>query len=194
MELEKELKFTIRNSECIFRTLTPEDVSQPYISALNRTRGLIDNVPEEINIEWQQSHIEEILQSPCDTICGLYIDSELTGTVGIQNLAIEGIAPRAIELAVGYTYGCTLGIFILNEMSRGRGYGKTLVWAACYLINNCCGVEIFEASVKKNNVPSLKSFLTCGFKVKKEGVDGINIELKINELIKPEFVEGIIIE
>ena len=62
------------------------------------------------------------------------------------------------------------------------------------MANNCCGVETFEASMKKNNVPSLKSFLSCGFEVKKQGVDGVSIEVKIGELVKPEFVEGIIIE
>ncbi len=194
MKLGKKLKFTINNSECIFRTLTPEDVSQSYINALKKTRGLIENVPEDINIEWQQSYIKEVLLSPCDTIYGLFLDSELIGTAGIQNLAVAGIATRAIEMAVGYTYGCTIGILILGEMVRGRGYGKTLVWAACYLVNNSCGVETFEAAVKKNNVPSLKSFLTCGFKVTKESSDGVNVEVKIGELVKPEFVERITIE
>jgi len=194
MKLENKLKFNIRNSEYIFRTLTREDVSQSYVNALKKTRGLIENVPEDINIEWQQSYIKEILLSPCNTIYGLFLDSELIGTAGIQNLAVEGIPTRAIEMAAGYTYSCTMGIFILGEMSRGKGYGKTLVWAACYLVNNSCGVEIFEAGVKKNNIPSLKSFLTCGFKVTKEGADSVNVEVKIGELVKPDFVERIIID
>jgi RimJ/RimL family protein N-acetyltransferase len=194
MKLEKKLKFTINSSEYIFRTLTREDVSQSYVDALKQTRGLIENVPEDIDIGWQQSYIKKVLLSPCDTICGLFLDSALIGTAGIQNLTVAGIVPRAIEMAVGYTCGCTIGIFIPGEISRGRGYGKTLVWAACYLANNCGGVEAFEASVKKNNVPSLKSFSTCGFKVTKEGADGVNIEVKIGELVKPAFVERVAIE
>lgn len=194
MELEKKLKFVIDNSKCVFRTLSPEDVSQSYINSLKKTRGLIENVSEDIDIEWQQSYIKKILRSPFDTICGLFIDSELIGTSRIQNLSVDGIATRAIELAQGYTYGCTLGILVLGEVSRGKGYGGALVWAACYLANDCCGVETFEASIKKGNIASLKSFLTCGFQVKEESTDGVNVQVKIGELVKPEFIEKIIIE
>jgi GNAT superfamily N-acetyltransferase len=194
MKLEKKVKFTLRNRECVFRTLTPEDVSQVYVNALKKTRSLVENVPEDINIEWQQSYIEEVLLSPCDTICGLFLDSELIGTAGIQNLAVAGTATRAIEMAVGYTYGCTVGTFVLSEMSRGQGYGKVLLWAACYLANRCCGVETFEAGQKKSNIPAVKAGLACGFRAKKESADGVNIEVKIGELVKPELVERIVIE
>ncbi len=194
MKLENKLKFNIRNNEYIFRTLTPEDVSQSYVNALKKARGLIENVPEDINIEWQRSYIKEVLLSPGDTIYGLFLDSELIGTAGIQNLAVAGTPTRAVKMAVGYTYGCILGILIIGEMLRGKGYGKTLVWAACYLANNFCGVETFEAGVKKNNLPSLKSFLSCGFKVTEENADSVSVEVKIGELVKPEFIERIIIE
>ena len=50
MKPREKLKFAINNSECIFRTLTPEDVSQSYVNALKKTRGLIENVPEEIKV------------------------------------------------------------------------------------------------------------------------------------------------
>jgi len=194
MKLEKELKFTIHhNSQCLFRILSPEDVSQSYINALKSSRGPIKNVPEDIDIKWQQGYIKKILQSPCDTICGLFIGSELIGTSGIQNLSAGGSDNRAIELAQGHTCGCTLGILVLDEALRGRGYGKTLVWAACYLANNCCGVGTFAASMGKTNLPSLKSFLACGFQVREESPGGVNVELKIGELVKPEFVERIIV-
>lgn len=105
MKLEKRLNFTIGNSECVFRTLAPGDVSQTYIDALNKARAVIDNVPEDIDIEWQRNYIEETLKSPCDTICGLFVGSELIGTAGIQNLSVGSATTRAIEMAVGYTYG-----------------------------------------------------------------------------------------
>lgn len=194
MELTKTLKFIIDNSKCVFKTLSPEDISESYINSLRDAQELLENAPEDINIKWQQNYIKKILLSPCDTICGLFIDSELIGTSGIQNLSANGIATRRVKLAQGYTYGCTLGIFVLSEMSREKGYGKTLVWASCYLANNCCGVETFEASMKKDNISSLSSFLACGFQVKKESIDGLNVELKVGELVKPEFIDKIIIE
>jgi len=194
MELLKKLKFTIGNSQCIFRTLTPEDVSPSYVDALKKTRGVIQTVPEDINIEWQRSYIQKILLSPCDTICGLFIDSKLIGTSGIQNLSVDRIANRDIELAQGYTYSCTLGILVLSEKLRGKGYGKALVWAACYLANSCCGVQTFEAGIKKCNTPSLESFLGCGFKLKGESADSVNVKVKTSELVKPGFIETIIIE
>lgn len=194
LELRKTLKFIIDTSECIFRTLSPEDVSEFYAHSLRKERELLEKVPEDITIKWQQNYIKKFLLSPCDTICGLFMDSELIGTSGIQNISVNGIATRCIKMAKGYTYDCTLGIFVLSEMLRGRGYGRTLVWASCYLVNNCFGVETFKASMKKNNIPSLKSFLACGFQVKEESIDGLNVELKIGDLLKPEFIDKIIIE
>ena len=50
--------------------------------------------------------------------------------------------------------GLPTGYPHLDEVSRGKGYGRALVWSSCYLTNICCKVEIFKASMKKSNMPS----------------------------------------
>ncbi len=44
------------------------------------------------------------------------------------------------------------------------------------------------------NVPSLKSFLACGFKIKDKNAEVYKVGLKIDELQKPNFIKKVIIE
>lgn len=188
MELNKSLQFIIRDRLYSFKTLSPEDVTESYIHSLRQERGRIENNPDSITIEWQKQYIEEILSSPLDTICGLFTDGNLIGTSGIQNMGNDRMSNRSIQLAVGSTYDSTLGILVLDQKSRGQGYGKTLVWASCYLASQCHTVKAFKASVKRDNVPSLQSFLICGFRIEAENAASYNVGLALGDLLKPEFI------
>ena len=179
MELAKKLRFIIKDSNCIFRSLSASDVTESYIQALKKQRAYLSNNPEDINIQWQKRYIEKIRLCSSDTICGLFINSELVASAGIQNLKSDKAT--------------TIGIFVFDEKLRGKGYGKTLVWASCYLSNNCCNVNYFEAGMERTNVPSLKSFLACGFKVIDKNEKKIKVGLKIDELKKPKLIDKIII-
>jgi len=191
LELNKSLRFQIGSHKCLYRTLAPTDVSESYIRALKEEQQVIEHSPSNVNIEWQQGYVRETLRSSSETICGLFVGSELIGTSGIQNLSPGKDANRWIELACGGTYDCTLGILVFSQISRGRGYGKTLVWASCFLSNSSYGIETFKASMKKHNVASLKSFLACGFQVNGESENGFNVELSFGELKMPGDVNNV---
>lgn len=187
MKFNIELKFVIGNNKYIFRTLMSDDVSIPYINSLKEVREMNENISEDISIENQKNYIREILKSPNRTICGLFLDNHLIGTAGIQNL----MENRPIKVVGGYTSNCTIGILVLSKASRGKGYGKSLVWSSCLLADKCYGVKVFEACMKRKNFPSLKSFLACGFNIKKESTNSINVELKIEDLVKPQFIDDV---
>ena len=180
MELAKSLRFIIKDSHYEFRSLSVGDVTESYVQALKRQRAYLSNSPEDINTQWQQKYVEKIRLSPSGAICGLFINSELIGTAGVQNLKSDKTT--------------TIGIFVLDEKSRDKGYGKTLVWASCYLSNSCCNVNYLGAGMERTNVPSLKSFLACGFKIKDKDAEVYKVGLKIDELQKPNFIKKVIIE
>ena len=162
----------------------------PYVLALRNERSFIENRSDDITIESQQKYVNDIINAEVDTICGLFSGSKLIGTCGIQNLASDKSKNRKMVMAVGSTSNCTLGIFVLDNLMRGKGYGKTLVWSSCYFSYCQFGITLFETSVLKQNVASLKAFLACGFKISEESEDGINLVLKVNaELLKPESVK-----
>lgn len=195
MELGKSLSIIMNNGEgvVVFRTLRVEDVSEFYISALRKERELIENASEDITIQWQKSYVSDILISSCDTICCLCKNSELIGTAGVQNLSKSRSGNRLMPMAIGGTYDCTLGVLVIDEKERGKGYGRTLVWSSCYLVNNCLGIKVFKASIKKSNLPSLKSFLSCGFLATDEGEVSLNVELEMGHLKKPEIIERVVV-
>jgi len=194
VRFDKTLWFVAGGAKYSFRTLTPEDVTPVYVKALRETRGLIENVPEDVSLKWQQDYVRDILQSPCDTICGLFSDAGLLGTSGIQNVSPGGIANRSIKLAIGSTYNCTFGTLILDKESRGKGYGRILVWSSCYMATKCGGVRVITAGQKKSNIAAIKSVLVCGFKIKEEIPDAINVELQTGELVKPEGISDVTLE
>ena len=69
------------------------------------------------------------------------------------------------------------------------GLGKTLAWAGTYLFHNSTQAEWFGASIEKNNIPSLKSFLACGFSQIYEDEKCCKVLLNNSELTKPEFIK-----
>ena len=69
------------------------------------------------------------------------------------------------------------------------GLGKTLVWAATYLHHNSIQTEWFGAGMAIENIPSLKSFLSCGFRQIYEDEESCRVLLNYSELTKPEFIK-----
>ena len=122
-----------------------------------------------------------------NTICGLFLDDNLIGTAGIQNL----LGSDLIEVVDGYTKNCTVGILVLSKSSRGKGYGKLLIWLSCMLANKCCNLNIFEACMNKKNIPSLKSFLACGFDIIKENDKSLNVAINYHNLIQPRLIDNV---
>lgn len=195
MKIPGHLQFSVNGEKHIFRTLEPQDIDMAYVLALRQQIAFIENRTNDITIECQRKYVNNILESEIDTICGLFSGSQLIGTSGIQNLSRDKGKNRKIRMAVGSTPNCTLGVFVLNDLMRGRGYGKALVWSSCYLSYCQLGINLFEASVRKQNIESLKAFIACGFKISEESEVGANLELKVNELVQPKHVkEAVLID
>lgn len=175
MKLSRTLSFLINGDTFLLRSITEEDITQSYVESLRRQRAFLENNPKGIDISWQKNYVLGIRESRWNTICGLFGNSKLIGTSGIQNIKPDEQA--------------TLGVFVLNLEDRGKGYGKLLVWASCYLVSNVVNVDSFAAGVKEANTASLRSFVSCGFKIVQKNQSGYRLELPILELHKPDCVK-----
>ena len=183
MELNKFLSFKIYDLRCEFRTLHDSDVKKEYVDGLRKQTEYIENIPEDMSISKQQEYIQEILFSESDTICGLFINNELVGTAGIQSFVnfLQYVDVPADSIS-------TIGIFIFDKNYLNMGLGKILVWSSAHLFHICTQSEWFGAGMAKENIPSLKSFLSCGFAQVYEDKESCRVLLNYSELIKPEFI------
>ena len=186
MELEKSILFKINDLICEFRTIYEADVSQEYIDGLIEQNEYIENIPANVSFSIQKKYIKETINSNNSTICGLFFDGEFVGTAGIQLSFFESFLQNT-ESQVGEL--ATIGIFVFNKSYRGMGLGKTLVWAAMYLFHNSTQTEWFGAGMAKKNIPSLKSFISCGFRQVYEDEKNYKVLLNYSELTKPEFIK-----
>ena len=136
MELEKNITFKIKNSECEFRTLNEFDVTHEYIEALEEKNEFIENIPANHSISSQKQYINEILSRENETICGMFIERELVGSCGIQTYktCIYNIDKHALKVG-------TMGIFIFSKKYQELGLGKALVWASTLLTYECFQTE-----------------------------------------------------
>ena len=183
MELGTSVLFQIHDRSCEFRSLNVKDVKKDYLEALREQKEYIENIPSELTIDKQREYVKSILDSDHATICGLFLDGRIVGTAGIplSTLFLEYIeAP--IEAVV------TVGIFVFNRKFRGIGLGKTLVWAAVYLFHKYTQINLYGAGMAKSNIPSIKSFLSCGFRQIYEDDKSCKVLLNYSELTAPEFI------
>lgn len=189
MKIQGCLQFSLHGEKHTFRTLEPHDVNMAYVLGLRKERLFIENRFDDMTMEYQQKYVNDVLTSEIDTICGLFVGSKLIGTSGIQNLSVDKSKNRMIEMSVGSTSNCTLGMYLFDASMRGKGYGKILMWSSCYLCCHQLGITFMEVSVLKQNIASLKACIACGFKISVENDVGVNMELQVNtELVKPEDV------
>ena len=184
MELEKYILFKINGKSCEFRSLRELDVSQGYLNGLKEQRKYIENIPDQVNIVSQKEYIKDIRCSNYRTICGLFINSELVGTAGVQ---LSTSFLRYIEVPAEYV--ATIGLFLFNKNYRGIGLGKTLVWAATSLHHDSIQAEWFGAGMATDNISSLRSFLSCGFKKIYNNDESYRVLLNYSDLKKPRFIK-----
>jgi len=166
VEFKPRLAFLYHSHRCEFRGITDSDVTAAYIEGLARERKYLENIPGDLTRSTQEAYIRAITESEKDAIFGLFMKSELVGTSGLQ---------KVMETP-------TIGIFVFSEKNRNRGMGQTLVWASCYLVHHAFQSERYAAGMKKENVPSLKSFLRCGFSIISEDDHDFRVGLHIQSL------------
>ncbi len=174
MELNHKIVFNIKLAVVELRCVKPSDVTNAYVDGLKSQREYLIWNSENITLKKQQDYVYKIAVSSNDIILGLFINSILIGTAGVQNLLTEKKP--------------TIGIFIFSESQRQRGLGKALLWSGSYLLNKSIGIMHIYANMAKNNVPSLKSFLSCGYKIIEESESEYWVGLDINNLSKPAFI------
>jgi RimJ/RimL family protein N-acetyltransferase len=162
MVLNGLLQFNYYNENCKFRTIYPRDVSQAYIDGLAQENKYLSNIPPKLSIETQKQYISQIIASPKDTICGLFIDEKLVGTAGIQNLNEGDYA--------------SVGIFLFKTSIQGKGLGKVLVWAASHIASHQLNLAGIMGGMKPDNIASIKSFLACG------GISSFDADRGINQV------------
>lgn len=186
MEIKETLLFKINDMNCEFRNLNKADISQDYVNGLMEQKSYIENIPTQVSLSSQMEYINGIYSSKSDTICGLFINEKMVGTAGAQ---LSTAFLQYIEIPTEFV--ATIGIFLFNKSYRGMGLGKTLVWAATLLNQNPFQAMWFGAGMEIENIPSLKSFLSCGFKKICEDETYNRVLLNYSELIKPDFIEDV---
>lgn len=180
MYLHNKITFVFNDLNCECRTIKAIDVSDEYVSGLKAQTEFIENISGNITLTTQKKYINSIHHSKGDVICGLFVDSELIATSGIQasSTFLNKTEMPADIIAV-------IGIFVFNRKYRGVGFGKIMVWAATHLYHNCIQIKWFGAGMAKKNTPSLKSFISCGYRVVYEDDNNYKVLVNCSELNKP---------
>ena len=179
MILKKTLNFHYLDQKCVFRSINTKDITENYLEGLRNETKYLENKPQEISRSSQSEYITNIEQSNDNCICGLFVNDTLIGTAGIQNL--DSNDP------------ISFGIFIFETSFKGLGFGKVLVWASIYISYYCTNQIAFFAGMKKENRPSLNSFISCGFKMTNETEDCYLVKLKFQNLVYPVGIKNIIL-
>lgn len=177
MNFAHRLSFSLHGEPAVYRTLNVDDVGERYVHALREQRRFLNNNPPSVTVDWQKQYVQRILDSDQDTIAGLFINDVLAATSGIQSITPAGMA--------------TVGVFVLNPERRGRGLGKTLVWAASTLIPLTTAVAGVQADMVKSNTASLRAFLACGFTIVAETDTAYVVSLCPSDLRQPDFLSDI---
>jgi RimJ/RimL family protein N-acetyltransferase len=177
MKFKKKLDFLYDEQKCEFRSIFGSDLTDEYISELKKGNKYIENIPVNVNKQSQSGYINTIVESENNVICGLFVNSKLIGTAGIQNIGSNSIS--------------TIGLYIFDQNVRGQGFGKAIVWASCFLANLCENVEDFGAGMKKTNIPSFKSFTSCGFQISIRSDESYKVNLNIKDLLKPKNIVNV---
>jgi hypothetical protein len=152
MIFKGKLNFIYANESCTFRSINPDDVTEAYINGLAHENKYLSNIPKKLSVISQRDYITTICESSNDTICGLFLGDELVGTAGVQNLVSGAYA--------------AVGIFLFSPYTRGKGFGKVMVWGASLLAGEEVQIIGTMGGMKPDNLPSLKSFISCGGKAK----------------------------
>jgi len=189
MKLKKYILFKINKLNYEFRTLNEKDVNQDYLNGLDEQNKYIKNIPAKISFASQKKYVRETLDTKSDTLLGLIVNNNLVATAGVQ-LSFSEIFLNNINTQVNKL--ATVGIFIFNTNFRGMGLGKVLVWAATSLFYECTRTQWFGAGMEKNNLPSYKSFLSCGYQVVLNDGEYYKMIANISDLKKPESIKHII--
>jgi hypothetical protein len=183
MELDRSIFFNLNDRCCEFRNLHPTDVSGEYIHGLKKQNKYLMNVPQKISFESQKNYIEKIIFSNNDCIFGIFVNNDLIGTSGIQLSQNLSKYVNSFEEKIA-----TIGIFIFHKKILSSGFGKILVWSSTYLYHFCTGTKWFGAGMENENIPSIKSFLSCGFN-KSSYINGITrVYINYEDLIKPDNI------
>jgi len=183
MELDRYLAFSLRAEKCQFRVMLPHEVTESYIVGLREQGQYLENANKKISLPEQSNYVARILESPDDLLMGLFVEGKLVGTSGIQTFAEpcqEGISNDA-------SYA-TMGVFVFNPSDRGKGYGKTMIWAGVYLLSSTLRISTFRAGMERQNISSFRTFLSCGFRKYEEVGSTFKLSLMIDLLKKPAFI------
>jgi len=182
MVLSRKLCFISGDHECEVRTIHENDVNNAYVNGLRNQKKYLKNIPKKINKSSQKEYVARMVLSKQDTLLGLFIDGGLVASAGIQlSLSDLFLAKTVADL----NEIATVGVFIYDNTFRGEGLGKSLVWASTYLFNECTQIKWFGAGMEKENIPSLQSFISCGYLIDSQDDVYYRVILNVSDIIMP---------
>ena len=142
-----------------------------------------------LTIETQKQYVRSIVLSEDQTICGLFLNHKLIASAGVQYNYSKAFIENT---SLTDTCMATHGRFVLEKENRGKGYGKTLIWATVNYINKNIGTEWFGGKINKMNIASIKSDVSCGYDIMYEGNDNVKLAIHINKLKHPKKISNIV--
>ena len=178
MELKNTLNFNFKHLDCELRNIYPDDISLEYIEGLKNQEKYIENIPHKISFKSQKIQ-NNILFSKNNIINGFFIEGNLIGTSGIQ-ISNNNEYFHQLKQNIFYRY------FHFYKNKKRNGFGKILVWASLFLHHYCLGSEIYFAGMNIENIPSLRTFLSCGFKINYKKENLYFVSLKYDNIILPK--------
>jgi hypothetical protein len=188
MELAATLLFEAKQMACEFRPLNQADVTHEYVEGLKESQAILKRVSAKVSMRSQQKYINRIKASKNEIIYGLFFNKELVGTSGVQ--VSRNFLNGLINVEDG---AATIGILLFHKRYIGLGFGKFLVWASALLFHKSARTNWFGADMTRDNIPSLKSFLSCGFRRFDEDDRLLKVALHFPELVKPSFITKVAI-
>ena len=189
MELEKSLFFDIADDNLECRALRVSDVTPAYVTGLKRHGYFLITLPAEVTLESQVQYVRAIVAHEKQVLTGLFINNTLAGTAGLQ--ATVSLANVADITSRGST---DIGILLFNEEFRGRRLGRVLVWSATYLFYHCTKIHLFKAGISNDNLPSLQSFLACGFRENMNDGRKTEVSLEWPDSVQPDVIRNVVIK
>lgn len=187
MVVDDSLSFSLADHCFVLRDAGPEDVNEVYLRALQEGSPYIGGIPSIVTRDTQAAYIRSVRESPRDSIIGLFSQDGLVGTSGVQ---IRSVSDFTVDMPIDSTTIATVGIFIFDRRYRGIGLGSALVWAAVRLHAKATDQRFYGAGMKRDNLPSYRAFLRCGFTVVARPPGEYRVGVAVDRLVRPAFVQA----
>ena len=170
------------------KTIQPSDVTEKYMLSLENF--YIETAKNIKYLEELRNNVKEKNLSDDYYLFGLYFKKNLIASTGITlNLNKRNVWNDLI-IKIDNEDLASIGILIHDDNFKNLGLSKILIWSACILCNSETSQSNFCAGMKKENIKSIKSFLSIGFEIFREYEENVQLYLNLKNIIQPKEINN----